>query len=229
MKKALVSLSVLFLISGFSRGHSLWISLKKYVVKPGMRTEFYVGYGHKYLSPQGLVINQEERYKKMFKELFFLSPSGLKSVLPISSGAGFFKARKEGVYVLCLKLERGPDEPYGPSGKYAKALIQVGSGKKGFSSMCGSRVELIPLDNPYSLQAGQYLRVKVLFEGNPLSTFVYATYKGYKPVEDAFPVTVRSDAKGIARLKLNVAGQWMVFVSHKVDYSATLTFEIGKR
>ncbi len=229
MKKALIYVSFLLVISSFSQGHSLWLSLKKYVLKPGMKTEFYVGYGHKYLSPQGLVINEEEKYKKMFKELVLLFPAGIKSELPLNSGAGIFKADKKGVYILCLKLERGPSEPYGPSGKYAKALVQVGNVGKGFSSSCGFRVELIPLDNPYELQAGQYLRVKVLFEGKPLSTFVYATYAGYKPVEDAFPVMTRSNDMGIARLKLSAAGEWMVFVSHKVDYSATLTFAVGKR
>ena len=216
----------LILILGMSYGHSLWLTLEKYRLNPGQETVYYIGYGHKYLSEESKVVNQEERYQRMFREIILVDPLGKSQVLIPERGMGKIGVRKEGVYVLCLKKERKADEPYGPSGKYAKALIQVGNSDEGFDYRCGFRIELVPLKNPFRVKKGDYLPVKVLFEGKPLSTFVYGTYRGYRPVEDAFPLIARSDSKGIARIKITHSGEWMIFVSHRVDYSATLTFSV---
>lgn len=226
MKKIISVLSVILLVSGFAFAHSLWITMEKYQLKPGEKATYFIGYGHKYLAEESKVMNQEESYQKMFKKIVLVTPEGRQSVLVPVKGTGTFKVEREGVYVLCLKSERKANEPYGPSGKYAKALIQVGDKNNGFSYRCGFRIELIPLKDPYFLKAGEYLPVKVLFEGKPLSTFVYGTYAGYRPVEDAFPVIARSNKEGIARIKITSPGEWMIFVSHHVDYSATLTFKV---
>ncbi len=226
MRKNVLVLSCVFLITGMIFGHSLWITMEKYQLKPGENATYFIGYGHKYLAEESKVINQEERYQKMFKRIVLVDPEGVQSVMVPEKGTGRFPVKEEGIYVLCLKSERKASEPYGPSGKYAKALIQVGKGEKGFSYVCGFRIELIPLKNPYDIKPGEYLPVKVLFEGKPLSTFVYGTYSGYKPVEDAFPAMARSNKEGIARIRITGSGEWMIFVSHRVDYSATLTFGV---
>lgn len=226
MKRIISGLSGILLVSGFVFAHSLWITMKKYQLNSEEETTYFIGYGHKYLAEESKVINQEERYQKMFKRIVLVDPKGKQSVLIPEKGTGSFKVIKEGIYVLCLKSERKANEPYGPSGKYAKALVHVGDKDNGFSYECGFRIELIPLRDPYSLKVGEFLPIKVLFEGNPLSTFVYGTYAGYKPVEDAFPVIARSNKDGIAKIKITNPGEWMIFVSHHVDYSATLTFKV---
>ncbi len=226
MKKLSLLLLGLLLISGVTYSHSLWITLRKYRLNPRQETVYYIGYGHKYLSEKSKVINEEERYQRMFRKIKFVDPSGKQSMLAPKKGMGKIAVKRMGVYVMCLKSERGANEPYGPSGKYAKALIQVGKGDSGLSYRCGFRIELIPLKNPFKIKTGEYLPVKVLFEGKPLSTFVYGTYTGYKPVKDAFPVIARSNDKGIAKIKITHPGEWMILVSHRVNYNATLTFSV---
>ncbi len=225
MKKIFLCLIVIHLIAGFSFAHSLWLTLSKYRVKPGETVTYYIGYGHKYLSSEDMVMNLKESYQRMFKRVEIYGPEG-KMVLVPHKGQGKILPAREGTYVICVENVRGANEPYGPSGKYAKTILQAGKKTTDFSKKCGFRVEIIPMRNPEEIKPGEFLHVKILFEGKPLSTFVYATYSGYKPVEDAFPVMVRSDKNGIARIKISVPGEWMVLVSHKVNYSATLTFKV---
>ena len=122
--------------------------------------------------------------------------------------------------------------------KHIKALIQVGATRTGdYSTVLGYPAELIPLDNPYTLRAGSTLRVRTLVDGkavgNQLVVAGGRTKNGKRHIEKR----VRSDAGGIARIKLPASGQWYVkFISmtpyegaEKIDYEskwATLTFEI---
>ena len=55
------------------------------------------------------------------------------------------------------------------SAKFAKTLLQVGvGGAPAFSRSAGQAIELIPLENPLALHAGDTARVRVLFGGKPL-------------------------------------------------------------
>jgi uncharacterized GH25 family protein len=204
----------------------MWISLENYRLKVGEETFYFIGYGHKYLSLDERVINLKEDYWARFKEVMFIDPDGEKEVLTPSKGTGKIIVKKEGTYILAVKSERKANEPYGPSGKYAKAIIQVGEKDKGFSQVCGHRIEIIPLENPAKIKAGDFLTVRILFEGEPLSTFVYGTYTDFKPGKDAFPSIAKSNQEGIAKIKISHKGEWLIYVSHRVDYCGVMTFEV---
>lgn len=206
--------------------HSLWISVENYNLKPGEETSYFIGFGHRCLSLEERVVNLKEDYQLRFKNVMLIDPDGEKRSLIPLKGTGKISGEKEGTYILTLKDERKANEPYGPSGKYAKAIIQVGNEDKGFSQICGHRIELIPLKNPAKIKPGDSLLVRVLFEGKPLSTFIYATYDDFKPEDDAFPSMAKSNDQGMAEIKITERGEWMVFVSHKVDYSGVLTFKV---
>jgi hypothetical protein len=205
----------------------MWITIKNYKLKVGEETSYFIGYGHKYLSPEHWVMNLERNYWNIFKKATLIDPDGVKLILKPAKGSGKFMVKKEGVYILGVKSERKAGEPYGPSGKYAKAIIQVGKKDKGFSHFFGHRIEIIPLENPAKIKPGDYLTVKIIFEGKPLSTFVYATYADFKPEKDAFPIMAKSNQEGIAKIKISNKGEWLIYVNHKVDYSAVLTFEVN--
>ncbi len=122
--------------------------------------------------------------------------------------------------------------------KHIKALIQVGSVRSGdFNTVLGYPAEIVPLDNPYTLRAGSTLRVRTMVDGktvgNQLVVAGGRTKNGKRQVEKR----VRSDASGVARVRLPNSGQWYVkFINmvpyegaEKIDYEskwATLTFEI---
>ena len=122
--------------------------------------------------------------------------------------------------------------------KHIKAILQVGSTRTSdYSTVLGYPAELIPLDNPYALRAGSTLRVRTMVDGkavgNQLVVAGGRTRNGKRQTEKR----VRSDAGGIARIKLPAGGQWYVkFINmtpykgaEKIDYEskwATLTFEL---
>jgi hypothetical protein len=122
--------------------------------------------------------------------------------------------------------------------KHIKALIQVGPTRSGdYAAVLDYPAELVPIDNPYALRPGSTLRVRALVDGKPVpSQLVVAG--GRTPGEGRLrEQRVRTDASGVARIRLSSAGQWYVkFIRmvpftgpEKIDYEskwATLTFEL---
>ncbi len=51
----------------------------------------------------------------------------------------------------------------------AKALVKLGEGRGALPPALGLTLEIVPLDNPYALAAGDPLRVRVDYKGRPLA------------------------------------------------------------
>ena len=124
--------------------------------------------------------------------------------------------------------------------KHIKTILQVGTKRTGdFSVVLGYPAELVPLDNPYSLAAGSTLRVRALVDGTPVANQLVVS-GGRTPSGARFRESrVRTDASGVARIRLTGKGHWYVkFINmepftgpEKIDYEskwATLTFEIPR-
>ena len=124
--------------------------------------------------------------------------------------------------------------------KHIKAIIQVGARRTGdFSTVLGYPAEIVPLENPYSLGAGSTLRVRALVDGKAVANQLVVS-GGRSPSGARLRESrVRTDASGVARIRLTSRGQWYVkFISmapfegtEKIDYEskwATLTFEISR-
>jgi uncharacterized GH25 family protein len=132
------------------------------------------------------------------------------------------------------KLDAPARERYS---KHVKAVLQAGDARSGgFDAPLGYPAELVPLDNPYSLERGGTLRVRALVDGQPVANqFVVAG--GRTPAGARLPQrSTRTDGAGVARVRLDSAGQWYVKFIHMapaadstIDYEskwATLTFEV---
>ena len=122
--------------------------------------------------------------------------------------------------------------------KHIKALLQVGSKRDGaYSTNLGYPAELIPLDNPYSTSVGGTIRVRAVVDGKSVANQLVVT-GGRAPNGGRLAERrVRTDASGVARVRLTARGQWYVKFIHmvpfvgteRIDYEskwATLTFEI---
>ena len=128
--------------------------------------------------------------------------------------------------------------------KHVKAIFQIGDKRSGdYKTVLGYPIELVPINNPYSLKVGDELSMKLLINGKPKEgIMVYASYNdqhGYTkygtPI-DAFKV--RTNSQGVVKIKITEAGHWYFRTVYMVknpekdaDYlsnSATLTFEIRK-
>jgi hypothetical protein len=74
------------------------------------------------------------------------------------------------------ELDRPARERYS---KHVKAVLQVGDRRSGvFATPLGHPAELVPLDNPYELEAGGVLRVRALVDGAPVAKPVH---RGWRP------------------------------------------------
>lgn len=121
--------------------------------------------------------------------------------------------------------------------KHVKAVFQVGDARSdAFATALGYRVEIVPLENPYTLRPGRTLRVRCLVEGAPIAgQSVIAGGRTRRGARIAQRV-LRTDADGVATVPLEQAGRWYVKFIRMVpatapgaDYEsnwATLTFEV---
>lgn len=120
--------------------------------------------------------------------------------------------------------------------KHVKAIFQVGDARTdNFKTRLNYAVEIIPLQNPYSLKVGQTIGVQCLKDGKPLvNQFVIAGWESNN--RSSAEINARSDENGIARFKLKGRGKWYIKMIRmepqkdpNFDYEskwATLTFEI---
>lgn len=255
-------ISMFFLFSGVVSAHTFWINSTNYnpvfYEKFGGNSKIYFGWGHKY--PVDDFVNE-----KQFKEVFlFNSEMGKKE---ITLGEGGFLAtslnfKKPGFYTIGVSKKPGFYTMHMEKGKvhhklapktglkgvilsryyeqYAKCLISVGKIKDDFSAKpVGQKLEIVPLDNPYNLSKGQFLRVKVLFDGKPAKFCkLYATYSGFS-TGDEFAYATSTSSNGIAKLRILHWGPWLLKAQMKVpaqgemskkcntlSYTSTITFEI---
>lgn len=229
---AFLTYTVIF--AGSVTAHDLWLNLDRHFLETAGKTDAKIVFGHNY-PYYGLLVAQEE-----VSEFFYLSPSGQKTKIqktweefsgesygqPAGARVGSVRCPQKGTYIVAAARKRKGDKTHVPSEKYAKSALVVGKGSEEISKPVGHRIEIVPLKNPTDVKAGDLLPVKVLYEGNPLSTYVYGTFAGYFSEDEPFPVIAKSDAVGVAQVKIERPGVWMVVCNHKVDFSASLTFEI---
>ncbi|MCG8683373.1 MAG: DUF4198 domain-containing protein [Desulfobacterales bacterium] len=101
--------------------------------------------------------------------------------------------------------------------KFCKALVRVGKEDKGYDKVIGHALEIVPVSNPAKASAGDALDFKILLNGQPLSTDVYATYDGFSPLNNTYAYFSQCGENGIATVKVTQPGTWMVRVQHKID------------
>lgn len=122
--------------------------------------------------------------------------------------------------------------------KHVKAIFQAGESRTGgFKTELGYPAEIIPRQNPYELKIGDTLEVLCLKDGRPIADqFVMAGRESNRRVIAA--PGVRTDANGVARVKLAGGGKWFVKFIHmtklnepNLDYEskwASMSFEIRR-
>jgi len=100
--------------------------------------------------------------------------------------------------------------------RFAKALIVVGAPRAGDPlrwSEVGQTLEIVPQSDPVSLsRGGGELEVQVLFDREPLADAVVEAIRDDAP---GSPQRARTDEIGIARVKLDRPGRWLVRTEHR--------------
>jgi uncharacterized GH25 family protein len=235
-KRFNLSVAITFLLAGsllinkVSFAHDLWIYVDNPYPSKGEKVIAKIMFGHKF--PHGDILLSREQ----LGDFYYIDPDGYKKKITKiweektgeRSGAlvGEITLEKDGSYIIIAYRKVKGDEHHVASEKYAKAICSTGGVKSPINKPLGHRIEIVPLKDPKDLKVGDNMPVKILFEGKPLSTYLYATYEGYHSEEEPFPITAKSDKNGIAIIKITKPGTWMFVCSHKIDFSATLTFKV---
>ncbi len=140
----------------------------------------------------------------------------------------------EGATAARQRVERegllaGKDSVTRRYAKYAKTLVQVGTGgASAFARPAGHVIEFVPLRDPRSLQVGDTLQLRLLFRGSPLSGIpVHADVVDLDADRDAprsamhanheIAATVGTfapDAQGIVRVPMTRRGMWSIRTIH---------------
>lgn len=96
-----------------------------------------------------------------------------------------------------------------------KCLVQVGDLANGnlHKKAIGQKLEILLLQNPYRLDPGDGLEVRVLFDGKPLNDMLVMAFNADQERLIATS-SARTDARGIARFKLDRAGFWLIHMIH---------------
>ena len=259
----LLSLTLLLVTGIFGAkalAHTMWLNLSDYSPSVRNNTVVYFGWGHRY--PVHDFLDQE----RFLKNFYLINPTG--KIEPLSPNPGGLLAirihlDKEGTYLVTAELKPGFYTMWLEDGKinhrigpktglsgvmvstyyeqFAKAIINVDTGDSNFLTPIGQKIEIVPLKNPISLKEGDFLPIRILYEGNPLRSYptVYATYLGFSTQNETYAYTTTANGEGIAEIKIIRSGIWMVKVNYKthpteemkdkcneLSYTATLSFEV---
>lgn len=265
--KKIVTTLATALLCGFATvasAHSLWVNCTDYTPdfneKFGAKTKIYMGWGHHFPVDSYVKAND-------FTDITLLAPSKKTEKLTLETtgfGAKQVELKEQGLHIVAVTRKDAYNTSYLENGKmkaikgtkeglsnvisstysqqFAKSLINVGEGAaKNLSHEFGQKLEIIPLTNPYEItnNRGGTMKVKVLFNGKPVQhKKVFAMYEGYSN-DDGASCTVSTDAKGIAELRIDHWGTWVVKtrlelpatkeMANKVNqenYFASLTFNV---
>lgn len=220
--------SSLIILSGSLEAHDLWLNIDNHYPRTGEKITAKVIFGHNFPYSDILIGRDElSEFSCLFPDGKKMAITGIKEEKTGERQGALFGEMtfsSKGTYVLAASRKLEGDKNNVPSEKYAKSLIVVEKGSENIGHVFGHRLEIIPLMDPSESSAGDDLPVKILFEGKPLSTYIYATYAGYYSKTEPFPSLAKSDKDGIARIRIDRPGIWLITCNHKVDISATLTF-----
>ncbi len=101
--------------------------------------------------------------------------------------------------------------------RYIKSLVQ--SGKPGkdtlYKKVIGQNFEIVLLQNPYLMHAGEILKAKILFRGQPLAGKVI-TARNRTGNENTISFTSRTAVNGICSFKLTRTGQWVIHATQMI-------------
>ncbi|MDA8139964.1 MAG: DUF4198 domain-containing protein [Desulfobacteraceae bacterium] len=259
MKQKCTLTIILMLLFGFcwaraAAAHDMWIEVRDYTPAPGEEITMTLTYDHH-------LPGREFLSKEYLHEIYMLRPDGSRTPIqsyseveykaeaaPAGTGTHLIVATQKGRFWTKTtegyqsgKSKKEVKEPIACtySAKSAKAIINIGAPAGTVPSKpLGHDLEIVSLADPGGLRAGDFLPVKVLFKGQPLSgADVVATYVGFSREKNTFAYATKSGADGVAKIRIATPGAWLVAAHQKEPYpdpkvcdessfAAILTFEI---
>lgn len=251
LKYACLSVIGILFFSTVALAHYPWISMDDYTPKTGSNLKMVIGWGHAYpsysfLDKDSVKTLQMKSASGKAAGLGFISHNEIRSESAITTAGAYIVTgeRKPGFYTKTTSggkrsSKKGLSNVLSCSFSHMcmKAVVNVGDEKGRVDMVIGQPMEIIPLVNPSDLKSGDYLPVKVLFQGKPFSGYIYATYTGFSTETETFAYTMKTDKKGKGKIRILQPGVWMIKTAESLPYPdeeecdsqsyiATLTFEV---
>lgn len=247
----MIALITAFTFIPAAYAHYPWININDYTPEKGHAFKISIGWGHRY-PIDGFLSESDLEY------LYIMGQGDEKIDVTPASCVEFTPETvitKPGAYLVAAQRKAGFYTKTAMGGKrrskkglsniikcyYShmcmKAVVNVGEGKGKVNKVLGQAMEIIPLDNPADLKVGDFMTVKVLYNGKPYNGMIYATYSGFSTEENAFAYATKTDKNGTAKIKILCPGIWLIKADYQEPYSdpsecdvesfvATLTFEV---
>ncbi len=231
LKTILIAGLLVLLLGTAAQAHMLWFNVSDHNPDPGETVSLEIGFGHHF--PQG-----EEIKAGRLQPLEITAPDGRAiTAKQVSTGHYTFTPQQEGVYRIATALKPGFVSNTTDGRKLgnrqtlenvvscfayrimADTLVCCGVPGKSAIDAKNESLEIVPLKNPLRLSNGEALPVKILFKGQPLANVaVTATREGLAKENI---LTATTDDRGMAALRFNHEGPWMLLARHKKPYPDT--------
>jgi uncharacterized GH25 family protein len=141
----------------------------------------------------------------------FVAPA-TPAVLTARYDNGYWVRTPGGMRNTSKRLYPGATESLWSS-KMAKTLLGPGA----YHIVVGHDLELMALDDPFTLKAGQALRVSVLLHGMPLSNAEVRVEDGTTLVADKEVPVYHSGADGVASVPIERRGPYVLAVEYRTE------------
>ncbi len=120
--------------------------------------------------------------------------------------------REDGMeYIIAEREKLGESKAPGRErySRFIKGLVQVGEKRdNAYKKKSGLKLDIVPLENPYSKKIGDELEFQVLFNGKPLVN--KTAFADNRDGENIAKQKLITDAKGKIKVKLDQKGVWLV-------------------
>ena len=157
------------------------------------------------------------------------SPVDLKENHSLETLDGVVNVNRKGIAVLVGHIQE-PIETVKAEGsnrslkskreQFAKGLIGVSGDDDGYKKASGQKLEIVPESNVMKTRVGEEITFKILLDGKPLKSQVYATYDGFSRRSMTFASATESLDDGIAYVKVTSPGVRMVRVEKRIEANA---------
>lgn len=238
-KKIFLLFSIL-LGSWIGQAHEFWLQPDRFRYKPGdiASVNIRVGenfMGDPYFLKKARVVRLGSFHLEKFKNLqdkvnegnndhlkMEMKEEGTHLVI-METNAAFIKL--DGEKFNSYLKEDGLDEAYeyrvsknilGDSAKefysrHTKLLLQVGMKTDDtYKKVAGFPIEIVPVENPYTLKIGDRIHLRILYDGKPLFGAKAAIFNRYKNRTTVQNIYTQQD--GIVETTISNGGSWMVNV-----------------
>ncbi len=253
MKKTCLALAFAFLASPqIAAAHDAWITFGR--VEDGCHA--IVNYGHPHDRPPALAdkivdfaaLTGEERMDlmgglthKQTAAAIVVESRGFndrgRSLVAVSYDNGYWVKAANGSYrnATVRSVPDAQDSLW--SVKFAKAITGRGAP---WATVIGTPLEVVPLSDPAAAKPGDYLRVRVLFQGKPLANIAVERTDGVTLIKEEDIPRFMTDSDGVASVPIVETGPQLLAIDYKVSpsgtpglakmdlYNATLTFTAGQ-